>query len=153
MVHDDGLKLGQPRAFVDPATGESIIETPVMLPATTNRVKRRAGGGVQPHQTGFGFVVLNTEALWAMRLFLENATALLLVAEAARQRKMNGGSLKVTSAVRVRYGLSDKVARTAVDAVAALAADTGWVKVHRTNHSAPVIEITDLGIGQIWHTG
>jgi hypothetical protein len=145
-------QLGPKRAFTDPLTGEVIEERPVLLP-TAEKARRQTRGGVQPYQTGFGFVVLNTEALWAMRLFLENATALLLVAEAARQRKMNGGSLKVTSAVRVRFGLSDKVARTAVEAVAALAADTGWVKVHRTNHSAPIIEVTSLGLEQIWHSG
>ena len=150
-MHDEH-QLGPERSFTDPQTGEVITEQPVLL-AALPRVKRRSRGSVQPSQTGFGFVVLNTEALWVMRLFLENATALLLVTEAARQRKMNGGSLKVTSAVRVRYGLSDKVARTAVDAVAALAADTGWVKVHRTNHSAPAIEVTDLGLEQIWHSG
>jgi hypothetical protein len=149
---EDEHQLGPERAFTDPQTGEVITEQPVLLP-TLPKMKRRGRVGVQPCQTGFGFVVLNTEALWAMRLFLENATALLLVAEAARQRKMNGGSLKVTSAVRVRYGLSDKVARTAVNAVADLAVDTGWVKVHRTNHSAPVIEVTDLGLEQIWHSG
>lgn len=146
-------QLGAERPFVDLSTGEVVMERPVLLPVARAGGRGARGGGLREQSPGFGFVVVSTEALWAMRLFADNSAALLLVIEAARQKRMNGGGLKVTATVRQRYGLTPRAARTALNAVAALAAETGWVKVHRSANAATIVEVTDLGLGQIWHGG
>jgi hypothetical protein len=150
MANDDGMKLGHQRAFTDPVTGEVITEAPVLLPATT---QRRGGGGLQERAPEPGFAVVNMDALWLLRLAVKSAATIVVLLEAARQKRMNGGGVKLTSTFCARHAITRRQSRTVVDELAALESASGWVTVSRTRHSSARIEVTDLGMRQLWHAG
>jgi hypothetical protein len=143
---DEQHQFGSDRTFVDPMTGDVIVERPILLPGTV--AKRDANGGPATSP----FAIINMDALWQLQPALGNAAGLIILLEAARQNRMNGGSIKLTTGFQNKRGLSRRQVRTAVKDLAALAEDTGWLKVNRDGQQAAVVEITDLGMRKIWHS-
>ena len=130
------LVHGAPQPFVDPQTGEVVMEQPVIRPA-----KRKAADA--------GYVMVNMEAMTVAARHLGSAGMVILL-EAARQWRMGNGAVAVTAAFGARYGLSEWRRRSAVAELAELAQATGWVKVSQNNHQAPRVQMTTEGIRKVW---
>lgn len=144
-MSDELHQFGPEQTFTDPVTGEVIVERPVLQPRTA--AKRGPNG--RPAQSPF--VMINMDAIWQVQPALGNAAALIILLEAARQNRMNGGGIKLTSGFQNKHGLSRRQVRTAVKDLKALAKDTGWLTVSRDGQQAAGVEITELGMCQIWH--
>ena len=129
------LVLGAARPFVDPETGEVVMEQPVILP-----VKRKADAG---------YAMVNMDAMVEAAQHLNMPAALILM-EAARQWRMGNGPVAVTAAFGGRLGLTERRRRSAVEELAELASATGWVQVTQHNHQAPQVEMTTKGMRRIW---
>lgn len=142
---DEQHQFGPERTFKDPVTGEVIPERPVLQPRTA--AKRGPNG--RPAQSPF--VMINMDAIWHVQPALGNVAALIILLEAARQNRMNGGGLKLTSGFQKKHGLSRRQVRTAVKDLVALGKNTGWLKISRDGQQASAVEITELGMCEIWH--
>lgn len=130
------LVLGAARPFVDPETGEVIMEQPVI-----QQVERKA--------VDAGYAMVNMEAMAVAARHL-GGPGMVILMEAARQWRMGNGAVAVTAAFGARYGLTERRRRSAVEDLADLARATGWVKVTQHNHQAPRVQMTTEGMRRVW---
>ena len=146
----DSPVLGPEHAFVDPLTGEVILERPVVTGTSAADSPRSAR--LRPEHPG-GFVTVTMEGLIQTRKKTSNPAAILLVLEAARQARMNGGGLLVTEALRSRLDISRQEARTAIASMSSLIADE-WIVLDRESpRSAVSMKVTPKGLKCIWYNG
>lgn len=132
------MMLGAARPYVDPETGEVVMEQPVIQP-----VKRKA--------VDAGYAMVNMEAMAVAARYL-GGPGMLILLEAARQWRMGNGAVAVTAAFGTRHGFSERRRRSAVADIAELAQATGWVRVSQTNHRAPRVEMTAEGMRKVWRS-
>jgi hypothetical protein len=133
------LVRGAARPFVDPETGEVIMEEPIIQPA-----KRKA--------VDAGFVMLNMAAMVEVGRHL-GGPAMVILMEAARQWRMGNGAVAVTAAFGDRLGLTEWRRRGATAELVKLAEATGWVRVVQNSHQAPRVQMTTEGMRRIWRAG
>jgi hypothetical protein len=133
------LVLGAPRPFVDPETGEVVMEQPVIRPG-----KRKA--------VDTGYVMLNMEAMVTVGQHLNMPAALILM-EAARQWRMGNGAVALTRAFGNRLGLTEWQRRSAVAELSKLGEATGWVRVTQAGHRAPEVRMATEGMRRLWRAG
>lgn len=130
------LMLGEARPFVDPVTGEMVMEQPVLGPG-----KRKA--------VDAGYVMLSMDAMAVAVRYL-GGPAMLILMEAARQWRMGNGSVAITSGLAVRLGLTRRQRLGAVADLVKLGEGTGWVKVTRASHRAARVQMTTAGMRKVW---